>query len=167
MHPQDSLAAAHVGGVHDDRAVEAARPEERRIEHVGPVGGGDEDDAIVALEAVHLDEQLIQGLLPLVVAAAEPRAAMAPDRVDLVDEDDAGRVGLALLEEVANPAGADPDEHLHEIRAGHREERPPRLTGHRLGEQRLAGARRSDEQRALGQSSAEPGEFLRDPSGTR
>ena len=68
---------------------------------------------------------------------------------------------LALLEQVAHPARADADEHLDEVRAGHREERPPGLAGHRLGEQRLAGARRAHQQRALGQPAAEPGELLR------
>ena len=36
-----------------------------------------------------------------------------------------------------------------------------RLAGHRLGEQRLAGARGPDQQRALGQAAAQPGELLR------
>ena len=58
------------------------------------------------LEAVHLDEQLVQRLLALVVAAAEAGAAMAADGVNLVDEDDAGRVLLALLEQVAHAADA-------------------------------------------------------------
>ena len=80
---------------HDDLAVEAAGPQQRRIEHVGAVGRGDQDDAFVGLEAVHLDEQLVERLLALVVAAAEAGAAMAADRVDFVDEDDAGRVLLA------------------------------------------------------------------------
>ena len=69
------------------------------------------------LEAVHLDQELVQRLLALVVAAAEPRAAVPADGVDLVDEDDAGGVLLALLEEVAHAAGADADEHLDEVRA--------------------------------------------------
>ena len=149
VHPQDALAAAHVGGVHHDLAVEPAGPKQRRIEHVGPVGGRDQNDAVVRLEPVHLDQELVQGLLPLVVPAAEAGAAVAADRVDLVDEDDAGRVGLALLEEVADPARAHAHEHLHEVGARHREERAAGLTGHRLGQQGLAGARRAHQQRAL------------------
>ena len=58
-----------------------------RLEHVRTVGGSDEDDAFVRLEAVDLDEQLVQRLLALVVAAAEAGAATTADRVDLVDED--------------------------------------------------------------------------------
>ena len=146
MHPEDALAAPHVGRVHHDLPVEAARPEQRRIEHVGPVGGGDQDHAVVRLEAVHLDQQLVERLLALVVPAAEAGAAMPADGVDLVDEDDAGRVRLALLEEIAHAAGADADEHLDEVGPRHREEGTPGLAGHRLGEQRLAGARRADQQ---------------------
>ena len=104
MHLQDLLAAQDVRVGHDDLAVEAAGAQQRRIEHVGAVGGGDQDHALIRLEAVHLDQQLVEGLLALVVAAAEARAAMPADGVDLVDEDDAGRVLLALLEQVAHAA---------------------------------------------------------------
>jgi hypothetical protein len=38
---ENALAALHVGPVDHDAAVEAAGTEERRIEHVGPVGGRD------------------------------------------------------------------------------------------------------------------------------
>src|SRR5471030_2539395 len=48
----------------------------------GPIGGGDDDNARVALEAVHFDQQLIERLLALVVPTAEPRAALAADGVD-------------------------------------------------------------------------------------
>ena len=44
-------------------------------------------------------------------------AAVATDRVDFVDEDDARRVLLGLVEHVAHAAGADTDEHLDEIGA--------------------------------------------------
>jgi len=40
---------------------------------------------------------------------------MTAHGVDLVDEHDAGRVLLALLEEVAHARGAHADEHLHEV----------------------------------------------------
>src|SRR5215470_9064954 len=79
-----------VGAVDHDLAVEAAGPQQRRVEDVGPVGGRDQDDVVLHLEAVHLDEQLVQRLLAFVVAAAHPGAAMAADGVDLVHEDDAG-----------------------------------------------------------------------------
>ena len=158
---EDAFAALDVRTVDDDAAIEAARAEQRRIEHVRPVGGRDQDDAFVRLEAVHLDEQLVERLLALVVSAAEAGAAMAADRVDLVDEDDAGRVLLALLEQVAHARGADADEHLDEVRAADREERHVRLAGDRARQQRLARSGRAHEQHALGNPSAELLELLR------
>ena len=77
---EDLGAALAVGAVHHDLAVEAAGAQQRRVEDVGPVGGGDEDDVVLHLEAVHLDEQLVERLLALVVAAAETGAAVAARR---------------------------------------------------------------------------------------
>ena len=125
------------------------------IEHVGAVGGGDDDHAGVAFEAVHLDQQLVQRLLALVVAAAQAGAALAADRVDFIDEHDARRVLLRLLEHVAHARRAHADEHLDEVGAGDREERHLRFAGDRLGEQRLAGAGRADHQHAARNAAAE------------
>src|SRR5262249_36573704 len=141
-------------------AIEAAGPQQRRIEHVGTVGRGDEDDAFVRFEAVHLDEQLIERLLALVVAAAEAGAAVTPDRVDLVDEDDAGRVLLALVEQVADARRADADEHFDEIGAADREEGNVRFTRDGARQERLARSRRAHEENALGNAPAQLLELL-------
>src|SRR6185369_4715046 len=109
----------------------------------------------VRLEAIHLDEELVERLLAFVVTTAESRAAVTPDGVDLVDEDDAGRVLLALHEEVTDARGADADEHLDEVGARDREEGNAGLAGDRACEERLAGARRADEQHALRDPAAE------------
>jgi hypothetical protein len=155
VHVQDLLATPDVGQRDHDLPVEAARAQQRRVEHVGTVGGGDHDDALAGLEAVHLDQQLVQRLLALVVAAAEARAALAADRVDLVDEQDAGRMLLGLLEHVANPGSAHADEHLDEVGARDGEKRHLGLAGDRTGEQRLAGAGRADHQHAARDPAAE------------
>jgi hypothetical protein len=150
VHPQDRLAAFHVGPVDRDLPVEAPGPQQRRVKDVGPVGGRDQDDAALGVEAVHLNEQLVQRLLALVVATAEAGAAVAADRVDLVDEHDGRRVRLGLLEEITYAGGTDTDEHLDEVRPGDRVERHPRLTRDGPGQQRLAGAGRTVQQHALG-----------------
>ena len=67
----------------------------------------------------------------------------------------------ADCEQVADPAGADADEHLHEVRAGDRHERHAGLAGHGPGDEGLAGARRADQQDALGDAGADLGEALR------
>src|SRR5207237_9852413 len=105
--------------------------------------------------AVHLDEELVEGLLALVVAAAQSRAPVPAHRVDLIHEDDAGGVLLALLEEIAHAGGAHAHEHLDEIRAGDGEERHVGLARDGLGEERLARAGRADEEHALGDLAPE------------
>ncbi|GAA3298777.1 hypothetical protein GCM10020295_35220 [Streptomyces cinereospinus] len=150
-----SSPALHVRAVDGDLPVEAAGAQQRRVEDVGPVRRGDEDHAALDVEAVHLDEQLVEGLLALVVAAAEAGAAVAADRVDLVDEDDGRGVRLGLLEQVTDPGGTDTDEHLDEVGTGDRVERHARLAGHGTREQRLAGAGRTVEQHTLGNLGAD------------
>ena len=153
--------SVYSGSGHHDLAVEAAGPQQRGVEDVGPVGGGDDDDALGGLEAVHLGQHLVERLLPLVVATAEPGAALAADGVDLVDEDDGPAHLAGLLEQVAHAAGADADEHLHEVGAGPGQEADARLAGDGAGEQRLAGAGRADEQDALGHPRADLLELVR------
>ena len=157
---QDLGAPVAVGAVDHDLAVEAARAQQGRVEDVGAVGGRDQDDVVLGLEAVHLDQQLVEGLLALVVAAAQARPAVAADRVDLVHEDDARARLLGLLEQVAHPAGADADEHLDEVRARDREEGHPGLAGHRARQEGLAGAGGPEEQDALGDPGAQGLELL-------
>ena len=154
MHLEDLLAALEIGQLHGHAPVKAAGARERRVERLGPVRGGEDDDAVVALEAVHLGQQLIERLLALVVAADLPVTLFA-DGVDLVDEHDARRFLLGLAEQVAHLARAHADEHLHELRTGHGEKRHVRLTGNGLGQHRLAGSRRADEQDALGHGCAD------------
>ncbi len=69
VHLEDGLAPLDVGLVHDHLAVEAPRPQQGRVEHLGAVGGGHDDHALGRVEAVHLREELVQRLLALVVAA--------------------------------------------------------------------------------------------------
>ena len=160
VHLEDPVPTEHVRRLDGDLPVETARAKQGRVEDVRTVRRRDEDDVGLDVEAVHLDEQLVEGLLALVVATAEAGATMAPDGVDLVDEDDGGRVGLGLLEEVTDAARAHTDEHLDEVRAGDRVERDAGLPGDRTSEERLAGAGRAVEEDALGDLGPD-GEELR------
>ena len=162
MDDKHLLALIQVRQVNVYLAVEASGSEQGGVEHVGTVGGSQDDDTRVGAEAVHLRQQGIQRVLPLVVAAHRriPAAGTA-DGVDLVDEDDAGRLGLSLLEQVADTACSHTDEHLHEVGTRHREERHASLSGHSLGQQRLTRSRRPHEQCALGDLAAQVGIFLR------
>jgi hypothetical protein len=80
---------------------------------------------------------LVEGLLALVMTAAQAGAAVTADGIDLIDEYDAGLILFGLVEEVANPAGADTHEHLDEVRAADGEERNARLAGDGAREEEL------------------------------
>ena len=160
MDAQDRLAALQIGIADRDLAIEPARAQERRIEDVGPVGRGDDDDARVRLEAVHFDEQLIERLLALFVAE-RAAAAAAADGVELVDEDDAGGVAAGIPEQTPHARRADAGIHLDEVRAAGEEKRHARLARDRPREERLARARRADEQDALRDAPADCREAAR------
>ncbi len=91
------------------------------------------------------------------MAAAETGAALTADGVDLVDEYDGGGDLLGLLKQVADTARADADIQLNEVGAGDGQELDARFAGDRLGEQRFARARRTDEQHTLGDARAHLG----------
>src|SRR5690606_40660106 len=82
--------------------------------------------------AVHLREDLVEGLLALVVAAdrGRPRPGAA-DGVQLVDEDDRRSDLLGLVEQVPHPGSTHAHDHLDELRGGYREERHVGFTRHR------------------------------------
>ena len=157
---ENRLATLEIGIADHHLTIEPSRTKQRRIEDVLAVGGGDDDDALMAFEAVHFHEQLIQRLLALLVAE-RVAAAAAADGVELVDEDDAGAVAARLAEQLAHARGADARVHLDEVRAAREQERHAGFARDRPRQQRLAGSRRADEEHALGNPAADSGEPLR------
>mmetsp|Transcript_31725 Transcript_31725/g.78613 ORF Transcript_31725/g.78613 Transcript_31725/m.78613 type:complete len:274 (+) Transcript_31725:1235-2056(+) len=116
VHIQNGTASRQVREVDGDASVEATRSEKGLIQDVGTIGGGNHDYTLVAGESVHFGEQLVECLLSLVVLRHEAsRGPCAADGVDLIDEDDAGRNLLGLLEQITHAAGTDTDEHLNEV----------------------------------------------------
>ncbi len=89
---EDGLAATHVRPIDNYPPVKAAGPQQRRVENVRPVRRRQDNDMGVGVETVHLHQNLVQRLLTLVVGAAQTRAALAADGIDLIDEDDEGAV---------------------------------------------------------------------------
>src|SRR5438874_4663612 len=158
MDPQNFLAPFHVGKINGDLAIETARTQQSGIQNIGPVSSGDDNNAFLGIESVHLDQQGIEGLFAFVVAAADAMATMAADRVNFIDENNAGRGFLALLKHVSDTASADADKHLNEIGTANREEWDISLAGDGAGEQSLAGARGPDQKHAFGNA---PPEFLK------
>ena len=150
MQLQNRFASLHIRRIDHDLAIKPARAKQRAVEHLGPVRCRQHDHAHVGLESIHAHQQLIQGLFPFVVHHAHLHAALAADGIEFVDEDDAGGLCLGLLEQVAHARRAHADEHFHELAAADREERHMGFAGHGAGQQRLARARRPDQQHPLG-----------------
>ncbi len=115
MHFEDFLTADYIGVRHNNLTVEATGAQQRRIQYVGTVGGGNQNNAFIGLKTVHFHQQLVQCLLALIIAAAETGTAMATDRINLINKNNARRIGFGLLEHVADTAGADADKHFNKI----------------------------------------------------
>ncbi len=71
-------------------------------------------------------------------------ATLAAYGVDLIDEDDARRGFLGLLEHVTHTRCTDTHEHFHEVRTGNGKERHLRFTGNGFCQQRFTGTRRAN-----------------------
>ena len=84
------------------------------IENVRTVRGRHHDDALRLREAVHLDEQLIERLLAFFVGQGRP-AAIAANRIELVDEDDARFVATCITEQPSHACRTDAGMHLDEV----------------------------------------------------
>jgi len=153
MDTQDLGAIGDGWQRHFDHAVEAAGPSYRGVEHVLAVGRGHPDDAVVGLHAIHLDEELIER--DFLFARPVRPATPAAKRVELVDEDDAGRLLAGALGQLAHAPGPDTDVHLVEVGSGGDDDRTSCLAGNGAGEQRLARSRRAHEQDAPRTTSAQ------------
>ena len=155
MHQQNFLASRQIGIRHDDLTVETPRTQQSGVKHVGTVRRGNQNHRFVRIKAVHFDQQLVQRLFPLIVPAAQSRAAVTPDRVDFVDKDQTRRVFFGLFKHIAHARRADADEHFNKIGTRNRKERHVRFARNRFRQQRLARPRRSDQQHAAGDFSAQ------------
>src|SRR5437773_8786127 len=82
-------------------------------------------------------------------------ATVTAHGVNFIDENDARRGFLALLEHVADTRRADADEHFDEIRAANGEERDVCFARDRARQQRLARAGRANHQNAFWNTAAE------------
>src|SRR4030088_1464811 len=80
---------------------------------------------------------------------------MASDRVNFVNENNAGSILLALLKQIANTRSADAHKHLDEVRTRNREEENVSFAGNSACQQCLAGSWRAHHQDAFGNAAAE------------
>src|SRR5262249_50048737 len=135
--------ALEVGRLDQDLAIEAAGPEQRRVEVLQAVRRAHHDDLIAWTEAVELDQELVQRLVLLAVERMAD--AGLSDGVELVDEHDRGCVLAGLLEELSDAGRAEAGEHLDEGRGALCIEARTGLAGNRLRGEGLTGSGRAVE----------------------
>jgi hypothetical protein len=161
VHLQDTFSPSDVRSWYYNVPIEPPWTEQRGIQYVRPVGCSDENDSLVGLESIHLDQQLVQRLFALVMAATEACSAVTPNRVDFVDKDDARRLLFALNEKVTDSGSSDADEHFYEIGTADTEERDSGFARDGTSQQGLASSRGPHEQTPFGNSAAKFREFFR------
>lgn len=103
---EDLDTSSYVGKGYYDVAVESSWSNECLVEGFGKVGGSDEDDTFSGRESVELNEELVESLLDVVLVLGR---TLASDRVQLVDEDDAGSGLASSGEELTNTASSNSD----------------------------------------------------------
>jgi hypothetical protein len=117
VNAQDGLATGNVRLINQHVPVKPPRAQQRRIERLRPVGCRQDDHTAAVIKAVHLHQQLIQGLFALIVPAGDAGVSHLADGIKLVDEYDAGGLGPRLAEKIAHPGRTHPHKELHEVGA--------------------------------------------------
>ena len=98
MDAENVKSFLDVRKIDDDLPVEASRTKQCRIENIRAVGRSYYDDAGVGGEAVHLNENLVESLLPFIVTAAKSASSGAAHRIKLINEENTGSVLPSGLE---------------------------------------------------------------------
>ena len=155
MNPENSLSALGVGIADSNLAVKTAGSQQSRVKDIGTVCRRNDDNSLIFLKAVHLNKELIESLLSLVMSAAHSCASVASDGVDFINEDNRRSVFLRLVKKVSDSRSADTDIHFNEIGTGNREERNICFTGNGSRKEGLTCTRRAYKKHALGDSCAE------------
>ena len=83
------------------------------------------------------------------MTAAEAGAALATDRINFINKDDAGRVLLRLDKQITDTGRADTDKHFNEVRTADTEKRHIRFAGNGFRQERFTGTGRAEEQHAF------------------
>ena len=160
MHLENLLATTNVRQPYDNLAVETTRTQQSRIKHVRTVGSCDNNNAVVHLEAVHLNQQLVQCLLALIVTTTKAGTTVTTYCIDLVDENNTGSLFFGLIKHVAYTRRTHTYKHLDKIRTRDGEEWHFGLTGDGFCQQCLTGTRLTDHQNASRNAATQALEFV-------
>src|SRR5262245_18740617 len=106
VYLKDFFPILDVRQINNYLTIESARTKQSRVEHVGTVGCGNDNYIRVGFKAVHFYQNLVERLLAFIVSSTQARTALATDRVYFINEDNARRILLGLLKQIAHARGA-------------------------------------------------------------
>ena len=103
MHLEDLLTTTNIRQSHHHLAIKTTRTQQSRIQHIRTVGGSNHNDCLMAFKAIHLNQHLVQRLLPLIVTTAKTCATLTPYCINFINEDDTGCRLLGLFKHITDP----------------------------------------------------------------
>jgi hypothetical protein len=139
-----------IGSSYHHLTVDAASTQKGRIEDFRAIGSSEEDNALAGVETIHFRQELVEGLLALIVMLHGMYPARLPHYIQLIDKDDRWRLLLRLLKEITHSCCAHPSKHFHKLRATQAEKWYMGLARHGPGQESFARAWRTNQQHALG-----------------
>ncbi len=155
MDLQYLLPADDIGSIDHDMPVKPSWSEESGVEDLRPVGGGHDDDPCIGLETIHLRKELVESLFLFIVSAHRVHPPCLSKRIQFIDEDNTGRIGLGLGKEIPDSGCSHSDKHLHEIGTADGEERDIGLSSHCFGKEGLPCSGHPNEKHSLGNLTTE------------
>ncbi len=111
MNLQYCLSALKVRSVKHNLPVKTTRAKQGGVEHLRPVGCGKKNYPDVRLKPIHLNQKLIQCLLPLLMPAGHYATTEFPDGVNFINKDYTRGILLCLCKQI--PYARCPYSHKH------------------------------------------------------
>ncbi|GMS79169.1 hypothetical protein PENTCL1PPCAC_1344, partial [Pristionchus entomophagus] len=154
VDPEDSPLRLLVGQGELDLAIDATGTDQGGVQRLDPIRRHQHLDVSSRIESVQLVQQLEHRTLDLALSARVRVVSVGSYSVNLVDEDDRGRVLLRHAEQLAHHLRPVSEYLLDQLGSDDSEEGGRGLVGHCLCQQGLACARASVENHTLGRLDA-------------
>src|SRR6185503_19193699 len=160
MDFQNRFTSGNIREVYCDLAIESAGPGQRLIEYVWTVRRSDDYNGCRLIESIHFDEQLVECLVLIGGGGVAAASTLTSERINLVDEDNAGREFSSLCKQVSHACSAESGEFFLEARTRGCEKRNARFFRRRSREQSLSCSWRTVKQDAAWNTTTETAEPL-------
>ena len=157
MHLKNAEAIGFIRSSKLNQAIETARAQQCRVDHVAPVSGCKDQHAFQCLDAIHLGQHLSDYAFPN-VAIVRRCTATRDKGINLVKEDDTRRSLPRLAKDFPQPLFTFTNVFRKQLRPFDGYEIDSQFFGDGFGQQGLAGSRWTTEQNSFG--GPQLGEFV-------